>query len=145
MNTPVKVKKLNPGAMLPAYAHPQDACADIFACIDHPMTIESGETKVIPTGLSMDPSPGFEILVRSRSGLSTKGITVANSPGTIDPNYRGAVGVVLRNASPVPFTVFSGMKIAQIAVRPIYRPDFEEVAELDDTARGNGGFGSTGL
>lgn len=142
---PVKVKKLDSKAKLPEFAHVEDACADIFACLEDPMVIEPGETKIVPTGLSMAPAQNWEILVRSRSGLSTKGVTVANSPGTIDPNYRGAVGVVLRNSGQSAFVVQHGMKIAQIAVRPIFRPLFEEVQELSSTARGAGGFGSTGL
>jgi len=142
----VKVKKLDPGAILPTFAHPEDACADIFACMppDEVMVIDPGETRVIYTGLSMDPGPDWEILVRSRSGLSVKGITVANSPGTIDPNYRGSVGVVIRNGSNSVFLIKHGTKLAQIAIKPIYRPAFVEVEELDTTARGVGGFGSTG-
>jgi dUTP pyrophosphatase len=143
--TQVKVKKNVPQARLPVFAHPEDACADIFACLGEPVVIESGETKVISTELVMDPGPDYEILVRSRSGLAAKGIVVANSPGTVDPNYRGAVGVILRNDSRLPYVVKDGAKIAQIAVRPIHRPDFVEVQELTGTERGAGGFGSTGL
>lgn len=130
---------------MPAYAHEGDACADLFACLAEPLAIEPGETRVVPTGLAMDPGPGWEILVRSRSGLSSKGITVANSPGTVDPGYRGAIGVVIRNGSNSAFVVKQGMKIAQMAIKPIYEACFMEVQELDDTERGTGGFGSSGL
>jgi dUTP pyrophosphatase len=144
VNVHVKVKRLKNTAKMPQYAHDDDACADLFACIEETVAIDVGQTKVIPTGLAMNPGEGFEILVRSRSGLSAKGVVVANSPGTVDPGYRGEVGVILRNDGNATFLVQDGAKIAQMAVKPIFKAAFEEAESLDVTTRGAGGFGSTG-
>jgi dUTP pyrophosphatase len=144
----VFVKKLKPTAKLPQYAHPEDACADLFACLIDDggyLYLHPGATRVVPTGLAMNPGEGWEIQIRSRSGLASKGIVVANSPGTVDPSYRGEVGVILHNTTNTSFSVTSGMKIAQMSIRPIWHATFEEVSELGETDRGSGGFGSTGL
>jgi dUTP pyrophosphatase len=140
-----KLQYLEVAPRLPEYAHSNDACADVFAYLAEPVAIDSGTTVMIPTGLAINPSEDFEVQVRSRSGLATKGIVVANSPGTIDPGYRGEVKVLLRNNSGTTFVVQPGMKIAQLALNKIWFARFQEVTELETTERGVGGFGSTGL
>ena len=139
----LKIKKLNPDAMLPHYAHPGDAGLDLFAC--EACEIPTGETRLVKTGISIELPPGTEAQVRPRSGLALKhAVTVLNTPGTIDAGYRGEVGVLLINHSKVPFLVEKGMKIAQMVIQSILRVDVSEVAVLSDTKRGSGGFGSTG-
>jgi len=139
----LKVKKLNPAAMLPSYAREGDAGLDLFALT--PLTIPSGKSALVPTGIAIELPPGTEAQVRPRSGLALKhAITVLNTPGTVDEGYRGEVGVILINHGPSPFTVEAGMKIAQMVVSPRVQVAVVEVAELSTTERGAGGFGSTG-
>ena len=110
-----------------------------------PVVLEPGARALIPTGIAIQLPAGFEAQVRPRSGLAIKnGITILNSPGTIDADYRGEIGVVLANLGADGFTVTRGMRIAQLVVAPVSRPLWDEVAELDDSERGAGGFGSTG-
>jgi dUTP pyrophosphatase len=142
MNT-LKVKRLSAGAVLPAYAHPGDAGLDLFSAVA--ASLEPGEHKLIGTGISIELPADTEGNVRPRSGLALKhGVTVLNSPGTIDRGYRGEVGVILVNHGSVRFDVHPGMKIAQLVVAPCIRVDVEEASGLAASARGQGGFGSTG-
>jgi len=139
----LKVKKLDPKAILPEYAHPGDAGLDVFSCED--AEISSGESKMIKTGIAIQVPEGTEAQVRPRSGLALKHkVTVLNTPGTIDEGYRGEVGVILINHGEKAFVVEKGMKIAQMVIKPLLTVEVEETAELSDTARGQGGFGSTG-
>lgn len=137
-------KKINPDAILPVYAHPGDAGMDLYS-VDN-LIVAPGERALVHTGLVMNLPAGFEAQVRPRSGLALKnGITVLNTPGTIDEGYRGEVGVILANFGDSPFTVSRGSKIAQMVVSPVTRVMPIEVDEVDDTERGAGGFGSTGI
>ncbi len=130
---------------LPAYATEQSAGMDLLAAIDAPMTIAPGKTAMVPTGLSIALPPGYEAQVRPRSGLAAKnGVTVLNSPGTIDADYRGEIKAILINHGAEPFVIERGMRIAQMVVARHSHVTWNEVATLDDTARGTGGFGSTG-
>jgi dUTP pyrophosphatase len=137
------VKRLSPSATVPSYAHPGDAGLDLFANVA--VSIEPGETKLVATGISIELPQNTEAQVRPRSGLALKhGITVLNSPGTIDHGYRGEVGVILINHGRVRFDVQPGMKIAQMVIASCLSVTVEESSELSGTARGQGGFGSTG-
>jgi dUTP pyrophosphatase len=138
------VKRLSPSATLPSYAHPGDAGLDLFACVA--VSLEPGERKLVGTGISIELPPDTEAQVRPRSGLALKhGITVLNTPGTIDQGYRGEVGVILMNHGNARFDVLPGMKIAQMVIASCLRVSVEESEELSGTARGQGGFGSTGV
>lgn len=140
----LKVKRLEDSAQLPEYAHEGDAGLDIFSKTE--TTIESGESALIPTGLSIQLPPFTEAQIRPRSGLALKHqVTVLNTPGTIDEGYRGEIGVILINHGKSPFKVTAGMKIAQMVIKPVFRVKVDEVKDLDTTARGEQGFGSTGL
>lgn len=142
--TALKVKRLRPDAILPSYAHPGDAGLDLFAVTA--AIIEPGESHLVPTGIAIELPPNTEAQVRPRSGLALKhSITVLNSPGTIDRGYRGEVGVILMNHGRARFEVQPGMKIAQLVVASCLSVDVQEAAALDDSARGEGGFGSTGV
>lgn len=133
------------GLNLPAYATEQSAGMDLLAAVAAPVTLEPGERRLIPTGLAIALPEGFEAQVRPRSGLALKhGVTLLNSPGTIDADYRGEVGVILANLGQEPFTVERGMRIAQMVLARYERIGWREVGELPDSARGAGGFGSTG-
>ena len=139
----VNFKRVHPAATLPSYARPGDAGMDVCAC--EAATLQPGERKLIRTGLVMELPRGTEAQMRPRSGLALKhGVTLLNTPGTIDEGYRGEVGVILINLGREPFEVLSGMRIAQMVIAPVLRADVAEVAEVSDTARGTGGFGSTG-
>jgi len=139
----VKVKKLSEGAILPAYAHPGDAGMDLFA--SESVEIRPQEHALVKTGISIELPPGTEAQVRPRSGLALKhGISVLNTPGTIDEGYRGEVGVILVNLGKHSYLVERGAKIAQMVIKPVLRAEVKEVADLSDTHRGSGGFGSTG-
>ena len=143
MTIRVKAEK---GASLPYYATEGAAAADISAFLPSPVTLRPGEYKAIPTGLRFEIPQGYEVQVRPRSGLALRsGITVLNSPGTIDSDYRGEVKVILINHSGEDFTISSGDRIAQIIAAPITRLPFEEADELSPSGRGEGGFGSTGV
>ncbi len=133
------------GLPLPAYATPGAAGMDLLAAVDAPVTVAPGERALIPTGLTIALPPGHELQVRPRSGLALRhGIVLPNSPGTVDEDYRGELQVILLNAGDTPFTVERGMRIAQAILAPVLRATWREVETLDDTARGEGGFGSTG-
>lgn len=140
----LKVKKLTPEAILPQYAHPGDAGMDLFSV--EALELGPGEYRMVKTGVSIELPPGTEGQVRPRSGLAAKqGVTVLNSPGTVDAGYRGEVCVILINHGRAPFRIEPGMKIAQLLVKSVLTVDVQEVAELTDTPRGAGGFGSTGM
>ena len=138
------VRRLSSTAILPAYAHPGDAGLDLFA--DASASLEPGERKLIGTGISIELPPDTEAQVRPRSGLALKhGISVLNTPGTIDHGYRGEVGVILINHGATRFDVQAGMKIAQMVIASCLTATVEEAGELSGTARGEGGFVSTGV
>ncbi len=143
----MKIKIVNRGRQqLPAYATPQSAGMDLRADIDEPITLHPMQRRIIPTGLYIALPPGYEAQVRPRSGLALKhGITVLNSPGTIDADYRGEIGVLLINLSTDDFVITAGERIAQMVVARHEQGEFEVVAELDDTERGTGGYGHTGV
>ena len=130
---------------LPAYETVGAAGADLRANLDAPTTLAPGARALVPTGLRMAIPDGYEVQVRPRSGLALKhGVTLVNTPGTIDSDYRGPVGVIMINLGDAPFEITHGMRIAQMVVAPVVQARFRAVAELDETARGAGGFGSTG-
>ena len=132
-------------AHIPEFAHPGDGGCDLRAAINEPMRLWPNERKVIPTGLRMAIPDGYELQIRSRSGLSLKhGIVVAHAPGTIDAGYRGEIGVILQNLGEGPFLIEPGDRIAQCVLAPVIMAEFVQVDLLGSTARGEGGFGSTG-
>ena len=134
------------GLPLPAYATDGAAGMDVVAAIPEPLILAPGSRAAVPTGLAMAIPPGFEVQVRPRSGLAAKhGLTVANAPGTIDADYRGEVKVLLINLGPDPVTIEPAMRIAQLVPAAVTRARLTVVDTLDDTARGAGGFGSTGV
>lgn len=143
----VKIKIVNRGRQqLPAYATELSAGMDLRANIDESITLNPMERRIIPTGLYMALPPGYEAQVRPRSGLAFKhGITVLNSPGTIDADYRGEIGVLLVNLSNEPFVITEGERIAQMVIARHEQRQFEVVDELDQTERGEGGYGHTGV
>ena len=143
----IQVKVINKGKQpLPKYATPQSAGMDLRANIEEAFTLKSLERKLVPTGLFIALPEGYEAQVRPRSGLALKhGITVLNTPGTVDADYRGEVGVVLVNLSNEPFTVEPGERIAQMVIAKHEQADFVVVEELDETERGAGGYGHTGV
>jgi len=130
---------------LPRYMTPGAAGLDLPAAVDEPLTIEPGRLASVPTGMSVAIPPGYEGQVRPRSGLALRHqMTVLNSPGTIDSDYRGPVQVLLANLGPEPFTVRRGDRIAQLIIAPVVQAEVVEVADMDATERGEGGMGSTG-
>ena len=143
----MKVKVVNKGHQpLPQSATPQSAGMDLRANLDEPVTLNPLERRLIPTGLHIALPAGYEAQVRPRSGLALKkGITVLNSPGTIDADYRGEIGVLLINLSQEPFVVNDGERIAQMVIARHEQGDFLEVEVLDETERGEGGYGHTGV
>jgi dUTP pyrophosphatase len=146
---PVNVVRLAHGAglPLPAYQTPGAAGLDLLAAlgVQNPMTLAPGARALVPTGLIIELPPGYEAQVRPRSGLALKsGVTVLNSPGTIDSDYRGEVCVILANLGQAPFEIRRGERIAQLVVSPVTRALLVEAPRVSDTARGAGGFGSTG-
>lgn len=135
----------NPDLPLPAYETAQSAGMDLAAAIDEPLTLAPGARALIPTGLAIALPAGYEAQVRPRSGLAARnGITVLNTPGTVDADYRGEVKVILINLGDAAFEIERGMRIAQMVIAPVTQALLAEVAELPETARGSGGFGSTG-
>lgn len=143
----VRIKRLPNGAgvPLPVRMTAHAAGYDIAAAVDGPVVLQHGEISLIPCGFAMAIPPGYEAQVRPRSGLSSKfGVTLINAPGTIDADYRGQVHVPLINLGKAPFTVERGMRIAQLLILPVPDSQMVEVDELEDTARGSGGFGHTG-
>jgi dUTP pyrophosphatase len=131
---------------LPKYATIDSAGMDLMAAIDAPVILAPMQRAIVPTGIAIALPKGFEAQVRPRSGLAAKsGITVLNAPGTIDADYRGEVGVILVNLSNEAFTITRGMRVAQMIVAAYCRAEWQLQSSLDDTARGAGGFGSTGV
>ncbi len=141
----IEVVKVNPSAILPKYQTAGAAGADIHACLDEAVTLQPMERRMIPTGLVMAIPEGYEVQIRARSGMSIKhGITMVNGIGTIDADYRGEVGVLVINLGQEAFTVEPGMRIAQMVVARYDMVQWREVAVLDETERGDGGYGSSG-
>ena len=143
----VAIQRLPHGSdlALPAPATGMSAGVDLVAAVTDPVVLEPGHRALIPTGIAIQLPGGFEAQVRPRSGLAVKhGVTILNSPGTIDADYRGEIGVILINHGDEPFTVTRGMRIAQMVVQPVIGAQWREVEALDETDRGDGGFGSTG-
>ena len=143
MSTKIKLgfKKLDSEAILPRYAHDGDAGMDVFALYD--IELPLNRPVIVKTGIAAEIPDGYELQVRPRSGLASKGITVWNSPGTIDSKYRGEIGIILFSSVPV-YRVNRGDKIAQLVLSPVTFAEPYEVEELSETERGSGGFGSTG-
>ena len=140
----LRFKKVHPDAVLPSYAHPSDAGMDVRSVED--VTLAPGKRALVHTGLVMLLPPMYEAQVRPRSGLALKsGVTVLNTPGTIDSGYRGEVGVILINLGETEFQVRKGDKIAQMVFPPVTQPEIVETEVVDETDRGAGGFGSTGV
>ena len=143
MEIPIINKSHHP---LPAYATPLSAGMDLRAFLAEPLTLAPGARRLIPTGLYIALPPGYEAQVRPRSGLALKrGLTVLNAPGTIDADYRGEVGVLLINLSQEQQTISDGERVAQLVVAPVVQTVWQEVNDLDETTRGAGGFGHTGV
>jgi dUTP pyrophosphatase len=133
------------GLALPSYATPQSAGMDLMAAVDSPLTLSPGARALVPTGLSIALPPGYEAQVRPRSGLAAKnGVTVLNSPGTIDADYRGEIKVILINHGQEPFVIERGMRVAQMIIARHAHVTWTVASSLDETKRGAGGFGSTG-
>lgn len=141
----VPVKRLSPTAKLPTYGSQEAAGADLYACLQEPVTVAPGASAWIPTGIALEIPEGCAGLVYARSGLSCKrGLAPANKVGVIDSDYRGEVVVVLHNHGDSPQTVEPGERVAQLVITPVLTPAYEEVNELSSSNRGTGGFGSTG-
>jgi len=146
MSTPVAVKLLRDGARLPTYGSEFAAGADLYACLEEAVLIAPHETKLIPTGLSLEIPAGWAGMIHARSGLATKrNLAPANKVGVVDADYRGEIMVSLHNHGQTPQTVEPGERIAQLVIMPYLTAQFFETEELSDTVRGAGGFGSTGL
>lgn len=142
---PVRIKKLKDNAVIPSYGSECAAGADLYACINDPVTIEPGQTILVPTGLAMELPDGYAGLIYARSGLATKkGLAPANKVGVIDSDYRGEVMVALHNHSNENASIEPQERIAQLVITPYITGVFQIADELDDTVRGAGGFGSTG-
>ncbi|MFH0976952.1 MAG: dUTP diphosphatase [Spirochaetota bacterium] len=141
---PVKIK-LFPQANIPEYKSPGSAGADVFASLPEPVTLEPGDIKLIPTGIAVEIPEGYEAQIRPRSGLALNhGLTLLNTPGTIDSDYRGEVKIILANLGRKSFTVENGMRIAQMVFSRVYRAQFAVTEEISATERNEGGFGHTG-
>jgi len=139
----IKFQKLHPDAQVPSYAHNDDAGADVYTVLE--MTLQPFHRAAIPTGLAVDIPNGYEIQVRPKSGLALKhGITVLNSPGTVDAGYRGEIQVIMINLGTEAYTFAKGQKIAQLVLKPVTKANYVE-GELGISDRGTGGFGSTGV
>ncbi len=144
---PLKIKKLKNGAglRLPEYQSEHASGMDLLAAVESDLIIEPGRWALVPTGIAVEAPPGCEAQVRPRSGLALKhGIGLVNAPGTIDADYRGEIRVILINFGSEPFTVRRGDRVAQMVICPVLRAHVEEVEELGETERGDGGFGHTG-
>lgn len=134
------------GNELPVYETPGSAGMDVRACLEEPVTLGPLERALIPTGLRVQLPEGYEMQIRPRSGLALKhGISLANTPGTVDADFRGEIGVILINLSNEPFTVNDGDRICQMVIAQYTRVEWEAVEEIDRTVRGDGGFGHTGM
>ncbi|HIR31714.1 MAG TPA: dUTP diphosphatase [Candidatus Faecousia faecavium] len=142
---PIHVKRLSPEAKLPTYGTAGAAGADLYACLEQPITIQPGQTAFLPTGIALEVPQGCAGLVYARSGLACKqGLAPANKVGVVDSDYRGEITVALHNHGPQPQTIHSGDRIAQFIITPVLTPVYQETEELSATARNCGGFGSTG-
>lgn len=144
----VKIKRIREGSdiPLPRYMTSHSAGMDLYADIEGEIILKPGERKLIPTGIAISLPDGFEAQIRPRSGLAINhGITLLNSPGTIDADYRGEVSVIMINLGDNSFTIKRGDRIGQMVINKIYHASWEEAEELDNTKRGSGGFGHTGL
>ena len=131
---------------LPKYMTPHSSGMDLFAAIEEEVVLQSGQRRLIPTGIALSLPEGYEAQIRPRSGLALeKGVTILNSPGTIDSDYRGEIGIILINLGESPFTVRRGDRIAQMVIQKIVKADLDLRDELDWTERNQGGFGHTGL
>jgi len=142
------IKKLNHGKDLPLPCYMTNGAAgmDLYACVDEEVVIEPAKIKLIPTGISMSMPEGYEAQIRPRSGLAAKhGISIVNTPGTIDSDYRGEIKIIMINFGDKPFLVKRGDRIAQMVINKIETPEVIETDNLNETERGEGGFGSTGL
>lgn len=145
MKEDIRIKKLNPNAKLPTYGSEAAAGADLYACLDAPVTIAPHETHLIGTGLALEIPEGYAGLVYARSGMAGKrGLAPANKVGVIDADYRGELIVALHNHSNAAATVEPGERIAQMVITPFLAANWVETENLSDTVRGTGGFGSTG-
>ncbi len=141
----VAVKKVRPQAILPTYGSAEAAGADLYACLEAEITVPAGGTVFVPTGIALEVPKGCAGLIYARSSLGTKrGLAPANKVGVIDSDYRGEITVVLHNHGANAQKIAPGERIAQLVITPVLTPAYEEVAELTDTVRGTGGFGSTG-
>ena len=144
--TEILIKRISKNIILPKYETSGSSGLDLSANIKTSVKIEPGKTTIIPTGISVSIPKNFEIQIRPRSGLAAKNqITVLNTPGTIDADYRGEIKVILINLSKETFVVENGARIAQMVVCPVIKAKLKEVDSLDNTSRGSGGFGSTGM
>ncbi|NBH92481.1 dUTP diphosphatase [Duncaniella muris] len=143
----MKVKIINEsGHDLPAYETPSSAGMDVRAKLDSPLTLQPMQRALIPTGLRIQLPHGYECQVRPRSGLALKhGISLVNTPGTIDADYRGEIGIIAINLSDTPYTISDGERIAQLVIKEYVRAEWQPVSTLDHTERGDGGFGHTGV
>ncbi|CTQ69381.1 dUTP diphosphatase [Roseibium alexandrii] len=147
MTIKLELKRLDNGRDLPLPAYQSDLAAglDLLAAVDDGLTLQPGSRALVPTGLAMALPAGYEAQVRPRSGLAAKhGVTVLNTPGTIDADYRGEVKVILINLGDTAFEISRGDRIAQMVIAPVLQAEIEEVEILSETSRGTGGFGSTG-
>ena len=141
----IAVKKLREDAILPTFGSKEAAGADLYACLEAPVTVEPGKTAFIPTGLAMELPVGYVGLIYARSGLACKrGLAPANKVGVIDSDYRGEFIVALHNHGEQPQVISPAERIAQLVVTPVLMPEYVEASSLSDTQRGEGGFGSTG-
>lgn len=143
----IKVKIINrSGHQLPAYETPSSAGMDVRACIEKPVTLQPLERALIPTGLRVQLPQGHEMQIRPRSGLALKhGISLVNSPGTVDADYRGEIGILVINLSNEPFVINDGERICQMVITNYTHVEWDPVEEIDSTVRGDGGFGHTGV
>jgi dUTP pyrophosphatase len=147
MSVPIRVRRLAhaAGLPLPSYATSGAAGMDLLAAVKDPVTVGPGDRALIPTGLTIALPPGYELQIRPRSGLALRhGITLPNTPGTIDEDYRGEIGIIILNTGKEPFVIERGARVAQAVLTPVTRAVWQEVDGLDTTARDTGGFGSTG-
>jgi len=143
----IRVKRLGTrrNSPLPSYMSAQASGMDLFAHLSHEILIPPGDRRLIPTGIAVAIPEGYEGQIRPRSGLAVKyGVAIVNSPGTIDSDYRGEIKIILMNLGDEPFVVQDGVRIAQLVITPVVRAELEEVAELPETSRSEGGFGHTG-
>ena len=141
----IRVKILKEGAKLPAYGSAEAAGADLYACLEIPVTIAPGATAFIPTGIALEVPRGCAGLIYARSGMACKrGLAPANKVGVVDSDYRGEITVVLHNHGTISQTVENGERIAQFIITPVLTPAYEQAGDLSETARASGGFGSTG-